>query len=524
MMDPLEIPPLGLTEEQAELEFEKLQAKLIPLWKSISALDHSEQGEQTIVVVPSQSIEFDCKGAEMQDYEERMLYMLMLLRQPRARLIYATSQTILPTTLDYYLSLMPGVITSHAMKRFFNITFEDRTPRPLTVKMLERPHLCERIRQLIPDMERAHLITYAVTMYERDLALRLGIPLYGCDPSIWHLGTKTGSRETFAGAGVSYPLGSENLSSMDEVCAALIEMRRKKPQLKSAMVKLNDSISGEGNAVVDFEGLPEPSSDGANAALEERTRSMRFELSTVNFDSFSQALKDLGGIVEERIQGSDFCSPSVQMRVSPLGEVEVLSTHDQLLGGPTGQSFLGSQFPANSAYGPLIGREARKIGERLASYGALGRFAVDFVVVKNDTGEWESYAIETNLRQGGTTHPFMIMQFLTDGSYDADEGLFRAPSGKAKYYVASDHLEATLYRTFTPTDLFDIVIRYGLHFDQARQTGILLHMLATVGETGRFGVVAIGDSPEEAQELYGRIQSVIIREAEQAIAPLRLPR
>ena len=207
------------------------------------------------------------------------------------------------------------------------------------------------------------------------------------------------------------------------------------------------------------------------------------------------------------------------MRVSPLGEVEILSTHDQLLGGPSGQSFLGSQFPADPQYGPLIASEARKIGERLADYGALGRFAVDFVVVRNEQGEWESYAIEINLRIGGTTHPFEILQFLTDGSYVDEEGLFRAPSGKAKYYVASDHLESTLYRAFTPTDLFDILIRHGLHFDQARQTGVLVHMLATIGENGRFGVVAVGDSPAESQELYHTVQEVIKKEAEEAIRP-----
>ena len=40
----------------------------------------------------------------MQAYEERMLYLLMLMRQPRTRMIYVTSQAILPTTLDYYMS------------------------------------------------------------------------------------------------------------------------------------------------------------------------------------------------------------------------------------------------------------------------------------------------------------------------------------------------------------------------------------------------------------------------------------
>jgi len=520
MMPPLKIPELGLSEADAQRRFEQLQEKLVPLWESISKFN---EGEQTIVVVPSQTIDFDCKGAEMQAYEERMLFMLFLLRQPRARLVYATSQTILPTTLDYYMSLMPGVITTHALARFFNVAVEDRTPRPLTIKLLERPHVCERIRALVLDPDRAHLVAYNVTNYERDLALRLGIPVYGADPSFSRLGSKTGSREVFAEAGISYPIGFEDLHSLDEIRAALAEMRRQKPAIKSAMVKLNDSVSGEGNAVVSFDGLPAPGAPGADEALDACLRSMQFELSTMNFESFFESLADMGGIVEERIQGRNFCSPSVQMRVTPLRDVEVCSTHDQLLGGRTGQSFLGSCFPANPAYSPLIGSEARKVAKRLAERGVLGRFAIDFVMVRGEEGDWESYAIEINLRKGGTTHPFLMLQFLTNGQYHEEEGVFRAPSGVSKYYVASDHLESTLYRVFTPTDLFDIVIRHNLHFDQARQTGILLHMLATTSENGRFGIVAVGDSPEEAQELYDRMQAVVKAEAEQAISPKPLP-
>jgi len=487
MMKPLEVPALQISEEEAEVRFEKLQAKLISQWQSMDAFSLAER---TTVVVPSQTIEFECQGAEMQAYEERMLFLLMRLRQPRMRMIYVSSQTILPTTLDYYMSLMPGVITSHAMSRFSNLSPEDRSPRPLTIKLLERPHLCEKIRSLIPDPDRAILITYNVTLHERDLALCLGLPLYGSDPSLFYLGSKSGSRDVFAKAEVSYPMGIENLRSLESVKSALVEMRAAKPDLENAMVK--------------FE-------------------SMQFELPSINLGVFAKGLEEIGGIVEERIRGRDFSSPSVQMRVSPLGDVEILSTHDQLLGGPSGQSFLGSRFPADPAYGPLIAGEARKIGERLADLGALGRFAVDFVVVRDENDDWKSFAIEINLRQGGTTHPFMILQFLTEGTFVAEEGLFRAPSGKAKYYVASDHLESTLFRAFTPTDLFDIVIRHQLHFDEARQTGVLLHMLATVAENGRFGVVAVGDSPEEAQALRDRVQSVIEEEARVATAPPSLP-
>src|SRR5690349_23262402 len=100
----------------SQAEFDRLQKKLVPLWKSI---DHLNRDPQTIVVVPSMSIDAITSGAVMQAYEERFLFLLLLLRQPRARLIYVTSQTILPSIIDYYLSLLPGVIPSQAQKRLF---------------------------------------------------------------------------------------------------------------------------------------------------------------------------------------------------------------------------------------------------------------------------------------------------------------------------------------------------------------------------------------------------------------------
>ena len=134
-----------------------------------------------------------------------------------------------------------------------------------------------------------------------------------------------------------------------------------------------------------------------------------------------------GGIVEERIVGEELLSPSVQLRVRPDRSVELLSTHDQLLGGASGQSYLGCIFPADPAYSRLISEPAITIGERLAREGALGRFALDFVVMRDAAGDWSAYAIELNLRKGGTTHPFLTLQFLTDGSYDGASGQFLLP-------------------------------------------------------------------------------------------------
>ena len=43
-----------------------------------------------------------------------------------------------------------------------------------------------------------------------------------------------------------------------------------------------------------------------------------------------------GGIVEERVEGERFTSPSVQVDLRPDGSVEVLATHEQDLGGEDG--------------------------------------------------------------------------------------------------------------------------------------------------------------------------------------------
>ncbi len=125
----------------------------------------------------------------------------------------------------------------------------------------------------------------------------------------------------------------------------------------------------------------------------------------------------------------------------------------------------------------------------------IGRFAIDFVAVRSADGGWEPYAIELNLRKGGTTHPFLTLQFLTDGAYDPETALFTAPSGKQKFFVASDHVESPAYRALTADDLFDLAVRTGLHFDQSRQTGVVFHMMSALGEWGRTGLDGRGGEP-----------------------------
>jgi hypothetical protein len=513
-------PPPGRTldeldEDERGTRFDDLQARIPDVWQ----LMRRDVADESVVVVPSLSRD-DSAGSRTgtlnQAMEERSLFLLLLLRQPRLRMVYVTSMPISESIVEYYLGLLPGVIPRHARQRLTLVSVNDASPRSLSSKLLEHPRLLRQVRELIPNREHCHLVGYNVTTDERDVALTLGIPVYGCDPRLAALGEKTGCRRLFEEVGIRYPIGVEDLHTVEDLVDGLVEMRARHPRMAQAIVKLNDGVSGQGNAVVDLGGLPDPGSWDERAQLQDRVTNLELESQELSRAAYFEMFERGGGIVEERIMGTQLLSPSVQLRVLPDRSVELLSTHDQVLGGASGQSYLGCVFPADPAYSRMIAEDALPVAERLAELGVLGRFAIDFVVAQDEDGEWSSYAIELNLRKGGTTHPFLTLQFLAGGSYDAQQGVFTTAGGDRKHLVATDHLESPALRTLREDDLFDIVVRHGLHFDHARQTGVVLHMISSLTELGRIGLTAVGDTADQALALHRQAERVLLAEAREA--------
>jgi hypothetical protein len=439
-------------------------------------------------------------------YEERLLFLLIRLRNPRARVVYVTSQPVHPMILDYYFQLLAGIPASHARARLTLLCAHDASPRSLTEKILERPRLIERIREGIQDRSRAYLTVFNSTPLERKLAVLLDIPLNGADPDLVPLGTKTGSRRIFRAAGVPMPEGFEDLHSKAEVEEALVELAARRPGIRRAVVKLNDSFSGEGNAIFRYPEL------GGRAAVREALQRIELSVPEDTFNAYFEKFSRMGGIVEEFIEGFEKVSPSAQLRISPRGEVLPISTHDQILGGPSDQVFLGCSFPARDEYRLRIQDAAMKIGEVLAAHGVVSRFAIDFLLWRDTPGspDWNMAALEINLRMGGTTHPYLALQFLTGGSLDRGTGLFFSPAGLAKYYRATDNLRS--YRGLLPEDLIDILTENRLHYSHATDSGVLFHLIGAVSEFGKLGLTAIGNSREEADALYYKTLEVLDRE------------
>ena len=482
--------------------YAKLQSALPALFDKIIP---DRTAPRTIVVVPSMSVDPEMASgiAGVHHYEERMLGMLMLLRLPRARLIYLTSQPISETIIDYYLHLLQGVPAQHARARLTMLACFDGTPRPLSEKVLARPRLLARVREAIGDPGNAYMTAFTVSAWERSLAIRLGVPIYGCDPDLQSLGSKTGGRRLMRQAGVSVPDGAEDLADEADIVAALAGLKARNPALRRAVVKLNEGISGEGNAAFGFEDAP--AGDALAPWVADRLPHLTFQAEGMTWDGFRAKVREMGAVVEAFIEADEKRSPSAQFNIDPFGYVEAVSTHDQVL---QGQVFLGCQFPADEAYRLQIQEAAAKVARLLGQRGVLGRFAIDFISTRRGS-TWRHYGIELNLRKGGTTHPFLMLLLLTGGAYDPVSGLFRTPAGQPRFYYASDNLEAPHYKGLTPSDLVDVAVLHGLHYDGTVHEGVVFHLIGALSEYGKLGVVCVGASPERAQALYRRTVEVL---------------
>src|SRR6476620_1296797 len=304
--------------------FDDLQLTMPSVWESMRL----DMEDESVVVVPSISIERTTasSGTVMQAMEERALFLLLLLRQPRLRMIYVTSQPISESIIEYYLGLLPGVIPSHARSRLTLVPVGDASATPLSAKLLDCPRLLREIHSPIPNAARSHLIPYNTTPLELDVALSLRIPMYGADPRLEDLGSKTGCRRMCEELGVRCPVGAEDLHTIDDIVACVQSMRVRRPSLSQAIVKLNEGVSGAGNAMVELGDLPAPDSPDEAAAIKDCLLRMQPAPDKLTVDAYLAAFEKHGGIVEERITGEALTSPSVQMRALPDGTVELLST------------------------------------------------------------------------------------------------------------------------------------------------------------------------------------------------------
>ncbi|MGI8983403.1 MAG: peptide ligase PGM1-related protein [Acidimicrobiales bacterium] len=429
------------------------------------------------------------KITAVQSYEERMLFVLLLLRNPALRIVFVTSMPVDPATVGYYLRFAPA----GAGDRVAFLDAGDHSVGSLSAKVLARPDLVARLRDLVP--EGSTVRPFNVTPAEAGLAAAVGAVLYGPAPHLARLGSKSGARAVALKAGVARTEGAEDLYSLEAVGAAIAAIRRRRPGAEAVVVKLDNGFSGIGNAILELDGLAEPlpASRTTFCAADE------------SWPSYAAKVAAEGAVVEELLRVPGLQSPSTQLRISPAGGVDIVSTHDQILGGPEGQVYVGCRFPATAGYRPAIVAEARRVGEVLAGEGVVGSFGIDWLV----TPAGDVYLSEINLRMGGTTHPYWMARLAGGAAYDTVAGELVAAGGQRLCYTATDNLKLAHLAGSTPAAVIDLVDRAGLAFDPSTGSGVTLHLLGAVPGHGKLGATCIAGDAGAAGDLYVELVAVL---------------
>ena len=381
---------------------------------------------------------------------------------------------------------------------------DDSSPRPLSEKLLERPRLlaADRARS-IPDRVA---ITPRPLQHDRAGAgprARARHPDVRRRPAARSIsGTKTGCRRLFAEVGVPHPLGVEDLHTPRRArrrrSASCV---RQRPEHAQVIVKLNEGVSGEGNAIVDLRGLPAPGSptsarrcdSGCGRWSSSRRHAVRrvprpsspsaaaSSRSAIDGRRAAEPERAAAGHADRRGRAAVDARPAA--RRAERAELPRAAASRRTSATP------GDHEPTRHA-----------IGERLAREGVLGRFALDFVVVARPPAAGRrTPSRSTCARAARPTRSSPCSSSPTVATTRRRRCSSR-PSGRREA-PRRDRPPRVRPRCAACAldDLFDIVVRHGLHFDQSRQTGVVFHMISSLTEHGRVGLTAVGDTPEEAE-------------------------
>ncbi|MCI0585056.1 MAG: hypothetical protein L0227_19550 [Chloroflexi bacterium] len=348
--------------------FAEIQERLGP---ALSANRLGSTTDHVMIPLPSYSVSeslLSHYGDRIPSLEHRYLNAILIAgRIPACEIVYVSSRAPAPEVVDYYFSLMPDEVRERVRPRIHMLEVDDGTPRSVAARLVEMPDRIEALKRLIGGRP-AFIEPWNVTEHEVAFARAVGVPINGTAPELRHLGFKSEGRRLLRRAGVPVPLGHEDVRTIDDVVAATEAIRAEHPAAPGVVVKHDDSGAGDGNVVIDLGPMAAAPDPGAwlRATVAELPEWYRTDL-------------ERGGVVEERITGTRFTSPSAQVDIRPDGSIAVLATHEQILGGPGDQVYLGCRFPADPAYAPELARHATAIGEELSRHGAMGRFSVDFV-------------------------------------------------------------------------------------------------------------------------------------------------
>ena len=321
------------------------------------------RSEHVVVVLPSLSFGPSVEayyGARLPSLEHRFLLLLTMLRRlPGCEVVVVMSVAPDPAVWDYYLDLAGAGDRADVARRAHLVTLDDPSQRPLATKLLDRADLLDQIRDLVagrPGFIEPYNVTAAEVRSPSGCSCRSTAPR----PRWPRWGTRA------VGGGCS-PKPESRCQSGGRTCAR--STRWCAPRSRSTPPTPRRARSSSS-----WTTAPPGWATWCSTCPTRRPEGRAVPARATEWAARGGSSPSLpsGAVVEERIIGDRFASPSVQADIEPGGRVIIRGTHIQDLSGPHGHTYEGCRFPADPGYSALLAQHARAVGQVLARRGVSG--------------------------------------------------------------------------------------------------------------------------------------------------------
>lgn len=499
--------------EISQQDVEKLNPEMLEERKRLKEIfDLIDTGEEKVQIIACPSISLKREDIEkivaIDLYEMRSLWQILYAVKRNIHVLYLSSNPVETENVKHLLSCVG--LDEEIKSRISFYDLAEFGGLNLSEKIINSGPFLNTLEKQI-NKYPTFLMPFNYTDIERRLAGILGIPVFGCHPSLNYWQTKSGNKTIFRRADIPMPEGVENLKSKEDIIFGVMNLWRQFPAQMKYMVKLDSGVSGEGNALLtldmDFSQFDRLSIKEKLDYIEARLNEMRFQQKDLDFAEFANRM-EAGGIIEVFLEGDNFYSPSSQGYIHPNLKVELLATHEQVL-DKSGMKFLGCRFPAPADIRDHIAEWTKEIGSELSQIGVIGFFSVDYIVYENEKGEEEIKVIEINIRQGGTTHPYQTAKLVTNAKFNDAKGILESSNGNPVHYFANDNFCLENLKHSAPKNLIGHLEKKNVLFNPRSQKGAVLHMLNSMSRFGKIGYTVIGSSKDEVDGIRLELEKVV---------------
>lgn len=466
--------------EALEEEWRAMQDDFRGRWNGIT------RKRRVVVHIPSISAEEHSRlnMPRFSTHQNAQMARLCSVADPMVDVVYVAPYQLSDDLHSYYTKLLQIGGVAAPSTRFKIVVPENLSRFPDTMSLaqvlLYSPRALRRIRHYCKGKE-AYIVPGILGPEDKRLSMHLKVPLLAPDPAVASLySTKSGSKRVFAMANVNIAPGAHDIFEQEEFIAALAKLIAANINTPRWLFKIDDEFSGRGHAYLDVATLKvvqtlrrekETRPAGAWSDIDNQRRVREVLVSALQkklsrravicqpilyptWNAFMRGFCRLGGVIEAA-QLEVLGNPSVNMFLSPSGNVSITSTHEQLFGRPYVQ--MGYRFPSDSVPYEALAGASQAIGVQLSKLGIMGYVGVDFVTFWDAAvGAQRLWAVDLNLRLTPTACSFGLFNFLMRGRLDPKTGDYLVPERRedpaAVAHAGSVASGSTVARSLTGGD------------------------------------------------------------------------